>query len=959
VSTVIGIDLGTSNTVAAVADRTSARVVSLQQYTDVNETEGLLQLPSVLYHSLPEESFPAPPQFASLVADHPTALDKRSTEDSGSASEHHTALESRWVVGAFARKRGSEVPERVIASAKSWLCHAGVDRNAAILPWVSHRDTDENAQATLERLSPVDASAAVLRHVKRGLLQAGLHVQSDTTVVITVPASFDQVARQLTLEAATRAGLNAKLLEEPQAAFYDWLHRATPLAIERLLRAGKGSRVLIVDVGGGTTDLTLLQVQPRDGLRSSELVTLPLHERVDVDRLAVGRHLLLGGDNIDLTLAHLVERRFELEKEKRLTPSEFAQLVAACQRAKERLLGGDPPQSAAIRLVRRGARLVGNTLQSQLTRNEVEALVFEGFLPKDPLRTPLKRRNSALVGFGLPFESDPAITHHLGQFLSEHGANIDAVLFNGGFFRSPAICGRLLDILTEWSGHPIEQLPHAEPDFAVAAGAVYYGLALGGTGLRFTGGSALGYYVGAQTHAGSQKGVCVIPKGALEDQIFRVDTLPLTLALGKTVSFSLFANRIGKHNTGDVVELDTPGFEHLPPLRTRLDASSPEGSVPVLLQGALSAVGTLDVACVETVPPHRKFELAFELRHTTSADTLVPARASVARPASTQTTVGASLVNEAHDVLHRVFGKGRKDVTPRDVKDLWRDLERLLGMRKDWDLALNRSLADTLLTLASGRRRSVDHERLYFAMTGFCLRPGIGHTLDPDRLKLFEPLFEPGILFHADRPTLDQFFVAWRRVAAGLSESTQTQIRTLCDPLIAPAEQKLKKSKTFRAAETPLVWDLLSWLERVSPEQRGLLGQWVLERTWTKRDPQNWEWLGRIGAREPTYASAHHVVRTRQVEAWLEHLLSEHWDTHPAPSRNALIGAGIALARCTNDRSRDINDMLRERVAARLSSVGADTDAVEAVRHFAPSTRIRTQAYGDDLPPGLQLSERT
>lgn len=927
-SRVIGIDLGTSNTVVAVAERTTARVVPLDQYTDVGETRALPQLPSVLYHALPEESF--------------------------------VGSDASWVVGAHARKRSAEVPERVITSAKSWLCHPGVDRTAAILPWVSRRDSDDEVEENVTRLSPVDASAAILRQVKHGLAHAKVPLEEDTTVVVTVPASFDQVARQLTVEAARRAELNVKLLEEPQAAFYAWLHRATPRAVEQLLRDAKGSCVLIVDVGGGTTDLTLVQVKARDGLSPTELVTLPAYDRVSVERMAVGRHLLLGGDNIDLALAHTVERRFELVK--RLPPSEFAKLVATCQHAKERLLGVDPPESVPIRLLRRGAQLVGNTLHAELTRTEVETLVFDGFLPADPIETPVKRRSSALMGFGLPFEADAAITHHLGQFLREHGASpatavqVDAVLFNGGLFKSPVVCARVVKILSQWVGKPVVQLPSAEPDFAVALGAVHYGLALGGTGSRFTGGSALGYYVGVRTQDGADKAVCIVPKGAPEEQVFRVDSVPLSLVLGKTVSFGLFANRVAKHQAGEVVELEPQHFDHLPAVRTKLDANGSQESVKVALQGALSAVGTLDLVCVELAPPHRQFDLAFELRQSTQAS-VAPMRTPVAAPSVGTARVGEAALFEAHEVLHRVFGKGRKDVTPRYVKDVWRELERLLGPRKEWDLALNRNLVDTLLPLAAGRRRSSDHERLFFALCGFCLRPGFGHAKDAERLQLFEPLFEQGVTFHGDRPTLDQFFVAWRRVATGIGETTQCLMRQLCDPLIAPAEQKLKKSKTFKAAETPLVWDLLSWLERVPSERRGVLGQWVLERTWSNRDPQNWEWLGRIGAREPLYASAHHVVRTRQAEAWVEHLLSEPWDVSTA--QNTLIGAALALARCTNDRARDINDTLRERVVVRLTSVNAPEDVVEAVRHFVPNTRQASSVYGDDLPPGLELTDQT
>lgn len=933
---VVGIDLGTTNTVAAVnswnGETHTATIVPLLQYTDVDELERLPQLPSVLYHALPEERF-----------------------------GEHTPTKP-WVVGKHAKRRGSETPERVITSAKSWLCHPAVDRTAAILPWVSRND--ERDETDLTRLSPVDASAAILRHVVMALSHAG-HAPTDAEVVVTVPASFDQVAKQLTLDAARRAGLTVRLLEEPQAAFYDWLHRASRSDVDVLRNCPDGFLVLVVDVGGGTTDLTLLRVEP-NGPDDNPSASCNPSERVKVERVAVGRHLLLGGDNVDLALAHLVERK--LDAHQRLAPSDFSQLVAACQVAKERLLGDNPPAKVPIRLAQRGSSLFGNVRSSELLREEVERVMFDGFLPDADQDTPLKRSKSGLLAFGLPFESDAAVTHHLGQFLTQQGISgsgrrIDGVLFNGGLFKSGAIVERVTHILERWMGHPVWILPNAAPDEAVARGAVHYGLALQGKGLRFAGGSAHGYYVGVDSKHAKPSAVCVLPKGTPEDLVQHVDALPLRLTVGKAVRFDLHANSVSHHTPGQLVELDDL-FERVTTVGTRLAASSddsrPTSEIPVVLKACLTAVGTLELACEERDAPRRRYGLTFEVRtakpealaeSTASSSANVPSNKPSTAPKANPSAGQYQARDEAVEMLHRVFGKGRKDVSAREVKDLWRELEHKLGPRQTWDAALTRSLADVLLPMSAGRRRTVDHERLYFALTGFLLRPGFGYLGDTERVALFAPLFEPGLTFSTERPNWDQFYIAWRRVAAGLPELAQVTIRDVCDPFVAPTELKLKKSKAFKTPEVPALWELISWLERVPSERRAALGQWLLDRTWTSRDPKWWEWLGRVGSREPLYASAHHVVRPRHAEAWLEHLLSEPWDVMPTAAF-----AAVQLARCTNDRARDVNGTLREKVAAKLQARNAPEAWVESVlRHVPPTRSNAREEYGDELPPGLQL----
>ena len=357
---IVGIDLGTTHTVVAWADAArgaQAVVFAIPQLVSPQEIDRLALLDSALYAPIGAES-PADPWS-----------------------------DAPWIVGQLARKRGSEVAGRLVASAKSWLCHGGVDRLAAILPWgLPEEDT------TTPRISPVDASARVLRHVARSWDDAfPEHPLAQQIVILTVPASFDDASRELTLKAAQDAGLNVRLLEEPQAAFYDYMRRAGDQGMRDLLaRSDRGALVLVCDVGGGTTDLSLIRVSPPAAQNS------PAHSGFDVSRVAVGQHLLLGGDNMDLAIAHACESRM-IAPPGRLDPARFGQLVLACRRAKETLLSGEQaPESIKVSVAGVGSRLVGSTLSAELHRHEVESIVLQGFFPDSPRDARPRRVRGAL-----------------------------------------------------------------------------------------------------------------------------------------------------------------------------------------------------------------------------------------------------------------------------------------------------------------------------------------------------------------------------------------------------------------------------------------------------------------------------------------------------------------------------------------------------------------------------------
>lgn len=905
----VGIDLGTTHTVVAYAPSAAssgaAHVFPLAQLVSAHEIERLRLLPSFLYSPPADE--PASDPWADLP----------------------------WLIGSHARRRGQEVSERLVASAKSWLSHAAVARRDAILPW--------GADAThVPKISPVEASRRILAHLRQcwnaEFEQAPLERQN---VVLTVPASFDEVARELTVEAAARAGLVVRLLEEPQAAFYDLVADERRAALDVLLGAEQSAaRVLVCDVGGGTTDLTLIEAR-----RSST-------GQLSLERVAVGRHLLLGGDNIDLALAQICEQR--LTAGEHLDAFRFSGLLLACRVAKEALLGKEPSDAVPIRVASAGAALVGATLATELSRNEVEELVLSGFLPYVGPDAAPPRGRGGLVAFGLPYERDPAISRHVVQFLERNrGAPVDALLLNGGLFHAPKAASRLQEVVATWSGRDVTVLPYPEPDLSVARGAVAFARALRGEGLRIGSGTAQGFYVSVD-EAAARRALCVVPKGAREGERHRARAGGLWLRVGQTVRLELHTSDSVAHRPGDLVTLDD-GYSALPPVTTVFAAEGPPGEqqdIEVALEGELSAVGTVDLACVELHPapglPPRRFRLAFDLRAADSAEPAAPSAKSTqaSRPPPAR-------LSEALAMIRQGFGAGRAQASER-AKDLPRELERLLGDRRHWTVETSRALFDALAEGRDARRRSEDHERVFWMLSGYCLRPGFGAPHDGERVAQLVPLFESGIAASSKARSWQQFWIAWRRIVAGLRDQTQERYLGLLEPFWAPPELKLKRSKSLKLAEpSSEMLEFLASLERVPAARRKTLGDWLIERTFISHDARLWSALGRVGARVPGYASAHHVVAPGAAEAWLAHLLSERW--HEVPSAAP---AAAQLARFTGDRARDVSASLRAEVVRRLEAVQAAEELIASVRELVPVVEAERAAwFGEELPLGLRLEE--
>ena len=669
------------------------------------------------------------------------------------------------VVGSLARDLGAQVPGRVVASAKSWLSHAAVDRLAPILPW--------GAGEEVAKVSPLAASASYLAHARaawrRQFPDAPLE---DQELVLTVPASFDEGARALTLEAARLAGLpRLRLLEEPQAACYDWLFRqranlAAELHLSRLL--------LVCDVGGGTTDFTLIQVAHDPAAGGVPTLT----------RIGVGEHLMLGGDNMDLALAHLLEPRLA-EAGQRLSTARFSQLVQHCRMAKEHLLVAEAPEGVKVTLLGSGARLVGGARSVELSRDEVIQLAVDGFFPAAAPDEAPRRRRAGIVEFGLPYPADPAITRHLGEFLRRHAtvagealglagggalAVPDTVLLNGGVFHSPLLAARLVDTLADWRGAPPRVLANADPDVAVALGAVACALVREGLAPAIGGGSARSYFLVIEDEpdgaAARPRAICVLPRGAGEGEEVHLADRRFGLRVGQPVRFHVVASSADVvYAPGELVSLEGDAFVRLPPIATVVEAggeSGARGEVMVALASTMTEIGTLRMHCVSVAEPERRWLLEFELRAREEDAAVVDPRAGL--PPRFESAV---------ERMDKVFGAPSRDGADKPVRQLRGELEGLLGRRDDWDMALARALFDALWARARRRRRTAEHERAWLNLVGYCLRPGIGAPLDGWRVAQLWPLFEQGIQYVNERQNWSEWWTLWRRVAAGLDEAAQ------------------------------------------------------------------------------------------------------------------------------------------------------------------------------------------
>src|SRR5271170_3290180 len=861
----IGIDLGTTNSALAyiaqardLEDYPEIKVLDIPQYVAPNQIEPRRTLPSFLF------------------------------------------LGDQTYVGVYAREQGALVPTKSVHSAKSWLSNPEVDRTAKILPW----DAQEGGRV----LSPVDVSAAILTTIRDAWNQTHPHSPlASHDIVLTVPASFAEEAREMTVQAAREAGLEKlTLVEEPAAAFYSWIANHLAQSQKSLF---DGQLVLVCDVGGGTSDFTLIRVH-RDG------------DRIEFTRTAVGKHLLLGGDNLDLTLAWLVESKLGTQ----LSIRQRSGLRRQCAAAKERMLADAKLKSVEITVLGAGSSLVGGTLKTEITREEALELTLEGFLPFCAIdEKPAEEKRSLFRELGLPYVSDPAVTRHLAAFLSANeNAKPDAILFNGGFF-IPDICQqRVADVMERWHGRRPLILENRDLDLAVAVGAAYYSYVKAtGAGLLVRGGIPRSYYVGI----GDNEAVCLVPRGAEEGQTLELDSQELKLGdlhlvANKPVSFRLYSSLTRVDDpVGRLLTSSEAADLHLhAPLNAVIRfGKAGERMVPVKLRAHLTEVGTLEVWADSKISEHH-WRLQFELRKTAGTRTS-------GKPAA---VVSDEAVAQAEALLEAAFRAG--NLTPEELPA---KLEQTLALgRNSWPLSAIRRLSDRLLELAECRRKSPALEMRWLNLTGFMLRPGFGFPGDEFRIEQARRIYAGGLAFPNQVQCEIDWWIFAGRIAGGLNRNQQADIFQRLSPILLPKQKRKQRMNQSLYRE---MWRTGASLELLPLQTKTQLGDALIAQVKRGDMVDTGLWcLSRLGARKLFYGPINQALPVQAATRWVEALLK-------IPNAEEAV---VAIARRTGDSTRDLSPATIDNIRKRIPESLLPALEGEVEEDLG-------KVFGEELPSGL------
>ncbi len=865
----IGIDLGTTNSALA--------------YTDPRESDDY-----PVIHTL---DVPQP------VA--PGRTESRRTLPSFLFADGEVAI------GAYARDQGALVPTKSIYAAKSWLSNAQVDRTAKILPW--------DAQEAGRLMSPVEASSRYLAHLRDTWdAKHPTTPLAQQSIVLTVPASFDEEARALTVMAAKEAGLfHLTLIEEPAAAFYSWIANHLSQSQKQLR---DGMHVLVCDVGGGTSDFTLIRVN-REG------------DRVDFTRTAVGQHLLLGGDNLDLTLAWLVESKLNTQ----LSLRQRSGLRRACGAAKERLLSEAGLEKVDVTVLGGGSSLIGGTLKAEITREEALELALEGFLPFcDLTERPADEKRSLFREAGLPYESDPAITKHLAAFLAQAGdIRPDAILFNGGFFIPSILRERVAEVLEKWYGQKALLLENHDLDLAVAIGAAYYAnVRATGQGVLVRGGLPRSYYIGLD----QARAVTLVARGAEEGSTTTIDPPGegLQLIANRPVSFRLYSSLTRVDDMpGQLVAIE-PGFHQHAPLDAVIRFGKPteERLVPIRLTANLSAIGTLELFADSKISEHR-WKLEFQLRRA-GVQTITQPRAA--------TVISEEAVAAAEKLIASCFAQ---QFPPEELPG---KLEQAIGLgRGSWPLGTLRKLADVFLQCGEQRTRSAALEFRWLSLAGFCLRPGFGAPGDELRIEQARRVYAASLAFPSQVQNEIEWWIFWGRVAGGLNRNQQTDVYQRISSFLLPrGNVRPPRVNTSLRRE---MWRTASSLELLPVGTKTELGEALLKLVKAKEHTQSDFWcLARLGARQLFHGPQNLVVSPNTIERWVSTLAS-------------VAGAAEAvaqMAQSTGDTARDVTPSTVE-LARQAIGKHKDADALKALLEGGAPRDLASlgRVYGEDLPSGL------
>lgn len=920
----IGIDLGTTNSALAYLDlatgKSTIHSFALPQLVAPGEVAPRPLLPSFLYlpgaHDLPAGA---------------TSLPWNPASD--------------YAVGEFARNHGAKVPGRLATSAKSWLCHTGVDRSAPLLPW--------SAPPDVPRISPVEASTRFLRHMVDAWnhQMAARHPEhriDKVPVVLTVPASFDDMARTLTVDAARRAGIEKlTLLEEPQAAFYCWLATHSPQEAAQLK---PGDHCLVVDVGGGTTDFSLIQASEEQG----ELTFL---------RQAVGDHLLLGGDNMDLALAKFVETKVPAAG--KLDAAQYGMLTQACRAAKEALLGENPPDKFPVTVMGRGRAVIGGSLHTTLTADEVRRAIVDGFFPETPRDAePTRGARAGLHEMGLPYVNDPAITRHLASFLKRHlfaaGKTTppNAILFNGGVFTALSLRNRVMDVLHHWfdatavGWNPLV-LTNPSLDLAVACGAAHFAWLKHTGGRRIGGGIARSYYVGIEREKTDKQEVsvlCVVPQHLEEGQEIALTRPELELSLGLPVMFPLYSSTVRANDkAGDLLGVAPTQLRQMPPLHTVLRGGKRSGTknVPVTLAARSTEIGTLELYCVAKEGDNR-WRLEFNVR-----DVLKDEDDEIKSDKVVTDVWPEELVQAAATRIRATY----ENALGPDPKQLTKELEAALDAGRDkWPTGLCRRLWDFLAEASDRRRLSPAHLSRWHNLVGFCLRPGFGDPMDKFRVEqLWKTLHSAG---KGAKPGLAQpeggadFWIMWRRVAGGLGTPLQNTLFSRLRPILLPGKAKSAKPAVNEYTE---MWRAAASLERLDLKTKENLGEAALKQCRrSPTPPYGFFAVTRLGARVLLYGPLNSVLHPQVAQRWIDAILP--FEPGHQSERTAWAFCLTQLARRSGQRAIDIDDAHRDAVLNVLKGQPIPEHWPQMVEEVVElDADEQSQMFGEGLPIGLRL----
>ncbi len=912
---VIGIDLGTTNCSVSYVDtrifredaalsakerQAQIKVFSVPQLTGQGEFSRLQVLPSFLY--IPGEY-----------------------DISAQALVHPWKKREDLFVGSFARDHGSKIPARLVSSAKSWMCNPDVDRLSKILPW---------GASGVEKVSPVEAAAQYLLHIRsawnHSVKDEDLFLENQF-VVITVPASFNEQARDLTAKAIDMAGLGTSvtLLEEPLAAFYAWLIYHEDDWKQHI---SEDELILVCDMGGGTTDFSLISLKAQQG-------GSPRFERI-----AVGDHLILGGDNIDLALARVVESRFKGKNV--MSADQWKTLCHRCREAKESILERGE-ETVRITLKGQGRSLISGTLAGDLTRDDVMSVLWGQFFAAENQNHSVGQRQD-MADFGLPFEGRTNVMGHITEFLEAHSAEIqqvlgksrpapDWILFNGGSLKPNTIQSRIVDLIASYfqlsDGKRPKILENPSADLSVSMGASYYGLVKQGMGVRVGSGSPRSYYLGVASGQANQA-VCLVERGLDEGSSIQLPRAEYQVRANEPVSFPVYSSSFRSGDrVGDMVDIDD-SLIPMPPLQTiiRFGKGDEKKIIPIQLGADYTEMGTLAMYCRSQSSDHQ-WVLQFQLRNSEppleTADTRVYEQEMIAS--------ACALLRE-----------GFSSADAKDVAGLVSKIEKLVGEKKfQWPLSFLRSLVDELISLAPERSKSADHEARWLNLVGFCARPGFGDGFDQDRIQKLWKIYMMGLQFPKAKQNRLEWWIFVRRIAGGFKAGHQRQI-------FQEVSQILIKQKTnLPPQEMAELWMAAGNMERLLVKDKIALASALIRILGKARqNTATLLWvLGRLGGRQMLYGSLDRVVPPTQAQAWIRKVMA-------LKEKNIQIlhDPVVQMARMVGDRTRDIDSEEQEKILDWLRISGAKQGHIKSVAEKVQTDQKQQNVqFGERLPVGLIL----